>query len=326
VYNLDCRRDFVEGSAWGSVTSVFFVSPRAISWRSGWNGPVAGRTVCAVTLLFRLAGYMHAAYLLARHARVAALVELDARLAAGSRVAGRSLLLVLSSLQRVCRWDCFCSRGADSHQVHVCRGDVPTALYVPDQAVENEALRRWAMLHASLLVFGMSGVIVGFVLSLMYLVQHHVLKRKQTLHAGLTLPSLARLARLNWWAIVLSVPLLTLGMLSGVRLIFLSRSAPNPISWGDPIVVASGVVWLVMMAFFCWMVWTPRPAGKQVAWLTLWACGFLLVTVLGLQMLTGGHETTSDSGRSDRPAVETLNTRVKVSSGAMPYVHARSLA
>jgi len=177
--------------------------------------------------------------------------------------------------------------------------DIPSTMAARDPVAGREVLRRWALLHTSLLTFGFGGVIVGFVLSLMYLVQHRRLKHKQAPQGGLTLPSLARLARCNWWAIVVAVPLLTLGMLSGIHLIYLTRTTADPISFRDPIVMASGIVWLVMMAFFGWLLWTPRPAGKQVAWLTLWAFGFLLVTLLGLQVLTGGHGAADGSPRRE---------------------------
>ena len=156
----------------------------------------------------------------------------------------------------------------------------------PNTAIADyEGARAWAMLHASLLVFGIAGVLIGFVLSLMYLVQHHRLKRRQALQNGLTLPSLARLARLNWWAVMISVPLLTLGMGVGVGLAFLSDD--RRLTWTDPVVVGNAVAWLAMAVLFVWLARRDHPAGKQVAWLTLWAFGFLLVTVLGLQILTG---------------------------------------
>src|SRR5580704_6821810 len=44
------------------------------------------------------------------------------------------------------------------------------------RGAEERALRGWGMLHASLLVFGIAGVIVGFLFSLMYVVQHRRLK------------------------------------------------------------------------------------------------------------------------------------------------------
>lgn len=152
------------------------------------------------------------------------------------------------------------------------------------------AQRGWLILHTSLLVFGIVGVLGSLVLSLMYLAQHRRLKHGETMQEGLHLPSLARLARWNRWAVVVSVPTLTVGMAAGVLLGVISRKAGGAIVFTDPIVIASGIGWSVMVALFVWLVSTRRPAARQVAMLTVWACGFLLVTIVGLQMVTGtGH-------------------------------------
>lgn len=167
--------------------------------------------------------------------------------------------------------------------------DQPQALSTAGAEAARELSKRgWAMLHASLLVIGIAGVLIGFVLSMMYLVQHRLLRRQQTMGRGLTLPSLERLARLNWWAVILSVPLLTLGMLTGVVLGLYAGDETATFTFGDPVVLISGVAWLVMVVLFVWMLSTHRPAGRQVAWRTLWAFGFLLVTLIGLQVLTAG--------------------------------------
>ncbi len=150
-----------------------------------------------------------------------------------------------------------------------------------------EGVRGLAMLHASLLVVGIAGVVSSFMLSRMYVVQHRRLKQHLAQQPGVTLPSLARLARWNWWAVVISVPLLTLGLGSGVALGVQSKKTSSAVSFADPIVIGHGVVWLVMMALFVWLLTTRRSTGKQVAALTLWAGGFLLAILIGLQVLSG---------------------------------------
>lgn len=165
-----------------------------------------------------------------------------------------------------------------------------TITSVGEPGQHRALVKSWAMLHSSLLIFGIAGVLIGLVLGLMYVVQHRRLKHKQPLHDGLSLPSLAKLSRWNWWSVMISIPLLTLGMATGVWLTFLSQDRPNAIVFTDPVILAYGVVWLMMAAFFVWM-WIYRarhPAGKQLAWLTIWAFAFLLVTFIGLQILTGG--------------------------------------
>jgi ABC-type uncharacterized transport system permease subunit len=169
-------------------------------------------------------------------------------------------------------------------------------------------IRGWGMLHAGLLVFGTVGVLAGFVLSLMYLMQHRRLKHAQTLSQGLALPSLERLARWNRWAVLISVPLLVLGMLAGVRLAFLSSDGPVHASFSDPVVVVNTVVLGIMILFLAWLLSSRHPTGKQVAWLTLFAFGFLLFTLVGLQVLTYGNavptwHTSRGSRVEDRGSV-----------------------
>ncbi len=141
------------------------------------------------------------------------------------------------------------------------------------------------MAHAALLVFGISGVVIGFVIGLMYLVQHRRLKRKHGQAGGLSMPSLAKLARWNRLSVMLSFPLLTAGMLTGVGLGLYSQRTPEPVQLLDPVILSYGVVWLVMAVLFGWLLRAKPTAGKQVAWLTIWGSGFLLLTMIGLQVL-----------------------------------------
>jgi ABC-type transport system involved in cytochrome c biogenesis permease subunit len=183
----------------------------------------------------------------------------------------------------------------------------PNAVIASDSEMVEAADRGWAMLHASLLVFGMAGVLIGLVLGMMYLVQHRRLKHKHAGRQGLMLPSLEKLARLNWWSVILSFPLLTLGMATGVILGLMSRSSPEPVTFNDPIVITSGIVWLVMVVFFVWLLQTHRPVGKQIAWMTIWAFGFLLVTLIGLQILIGGGTFSLESWHTSLPGTDPFN-------------------
>ena len=152
------------------------------------------------------------------------------------------------------------------------------------------------MFHASLLVFGIAGVTIGFLLSLMYLVQHNRLRHKTPDPDSLQLYSLERLGRMNWWAVVSSVPLLTLGMLAGVCLAWKSRATASPVDLFAPGFVVMYALWLAMIVLFGWLVSRSQSSGKIVAWRTLWACGFLLVTMICLEVFTGGIHGKKGSG------------------------------
>ena len=166
----------------------------------------------------------------------------------------------------------------------------------------QDAGRNWVVLHVSSLAFGTCAVLLGFVLSLMYLVQHRRLKRRRALQAGLVLPSLERLSRWNRYSVIVSVPLLTLGLGIGVGL---GVSASQTLSATDPLVLVSGITWLALIAVFVWMLKTRRPSGKQVAWRTCLAFGFLLLAMIVVLIGMPGGEDDSVHPRTSRLADET---------------------
>lgn len=146
------------------------------------------------------------------------------------------------------------------------------------------------MLHATLLGLGIAGVAAGIIASLMYLVQHRRLRHKQLRSAGMSLLSLERLAHWNRLSILVSVPLLSLGLGVGFLLGWLAARQGGLVSFTDPLVVASCIAWLVMIVLLGRMIGADHSAGKSVAIRTLLAFGFLLTSLLGLQVVTdGGH-------------------------------------
>lgn len=169
----------------------------------------------------------------------------------------------------------------------------------PNPSLVRAPWRGLGMFHASMLVLGMVCVLASFLMSVMYLLQHRRLKTKRGETAGLHLLSLATLSRINWWGIVLAVPLLTLGMATGVWLSYLSASTDAPVSLQRWQFLVSGIVWLAMAALFLWLLTGRSHSGRMVAWRTLWACGFLFVTLLLLQLAAGGvHGTSSEFSRT----------------------------
>lgn len=148
------------------------------------------------------------------------------------------------------------------------------------------AIRSWAMLHASLLVLGVVGIVLCFVISAMYLIQHRRLKQKQNFSEGFNLPSLAKLARLNRWALMISAPLLTIGMGIGIGLGVYVRKGAQSISFFDPVIIVYEIVWVAMMVSVIFILRTKQPNQKHIAQLTIWTGGLLLLTVIGIQILT----------------------------------------
>lgn len=177
---------------------------------------------------------------------------------------------------------------------------VAALLFSPAERPPDNLGRHWTMLHVVMLVFGMGGLLAGLVVSLMYLWQHWRLKNRQATHRGLALPSLERLHRWNKWLVMISVPLLTLGMGIGVALV-LARSGADSAErmWRDPLVMLSLLSWLVLAAGYVWMLVAVRTPGRQMASLTAFSTALLLVTVLGSQALS----RLSNQGSVHRPGL-----------------------
>lgn len=157
-----------------------------------------------------------------------------------------------------------------------------------ESSASEGALRGWLLLHAALLGLGIAAVAAGVVSSLMYLVQHRRLRHKQARPGGFTLLSLERLAQWNRLSILVGVPLLSLGMAIGFLLGYLAEREGGRVSFWDPVVIASCIAWLVMITVLGRAVRSEQPDAKAVAVRTLLAFGFLLTTLLGLQLATGG--------------------------------------
>ncbi len=144
------------------------------------------------------------------------------------------------------------------------------------------------MLHATFLVLGGAGCVAGLVLSAMYLVQHRRLRTRLVESDELRLFSLERLGRWNWWAIVISIPMLTLGMALGLVLVYRSRDTAEAIHLGQTSFAVIGVVWLLSAVLLGWLLASRQAAGRLVAWRTAWTCGLMLLTLLILQVFSQG--------------------------------------
>ena len=178
--------------------------------------------------------------------------------------------------------------------------------------------RNWAMLHASTLVLGTAGVLQGFVLSLLYLWQHRRLKHRQMVNSAVKLPNLERIERWNLWSILAAVPLLTIGVVSGFGLSIFAKGTNLPMTWTDPVVIGGAITWTLMGVLFVWLLMRKRTPGKQMALLTAWSCGFLLVTLVGLQMLTAAVGLRSIHGpHRPEPRVTIMRMRPSLNADAI---------
>ncbi len=139
----------------------------------------------------------------------------------------------------------------------------------------HELHQLWRPVHVVLILLATVGVCVGFLASLMYLIQAHRLRTKAPPGQGLKLLSLERLEAMNRRALLLAFPLLTAGMIAGMVLIARSES----VGWTDPRVLGTMVLWIVF-ALLLFLRFAQHLRGRQVAFLTIVAFLLLLVCVV----------------------------------------------
>ena len=140
----------------------------------------------------------------------------------------------------------------------------------------------WGRAHALLLFLAAVGVCVGFLASLMYLLQARRLRTKALPGKGLRLLSLERLEAMNRRAINLAFPLLTAGVVIGLMLLL---QAPAPPGWADLRVLSTLVLWLAF-AVLVFLRYGYHLRGRSVAFLTI-AVFFLLLGCLAMSHPAG---------------------------------------
>ncbi|NQU25100.1 MAG: cytochrome c biogenesis protein CcsA, partial [Candidatus Nealsonbacteria bacterium] len=124
-------------------------------------------------------------------------------------------------------------------------------------------------------------VLIGFAAGLMYLEQARRLKNKLPPIRGLRLPSLEWLERTNGRAIVVSLLMLCLGVLSGMVLNRIGKDDTNrSLPWYDPVVLSALLMfgWLLIAALGG-KLYRPTHKGRKVAYLTLVSFAFLAIAL-----------------------------------------------
>jgi ABC-type transport system involved in cytochrome c biogenesis permease subunit len=144
----------------------------------------------------------------------------------------------------------------------------------------------WGTLHGVLVLGASVGITVGFLASVMYLVQADRLRRKRNPLGGLRLLSLERLEMMNRRAINLAFPLLTVGLLLGVLRI---PAAESPdLSWRDPKVLGTVGLWVVAL-LLVYLRYRAHVLPRRLAWLTVAAFGIMLVTLVASHPFAAGE-------------------------------------
>lgn len=156
----------------------------------------------------------------------------------------------------------------------------------------DQAVLIWGIAHGLMLLLGTVAVSLGFVAGLMYLVQSWRLKHRVSPQAGLKLPSLEWLQRMNKQSLVYSSCYIALGLIAGIILNTIkARGSGASVPWTDSVVVSSAglLLWLLAATTFEW-VYKPAQQGRKVAYLTV--ASFLFLAVV-MAMVLGGNSQHS---------------------------------
>jgi ABC-type uncharacterized transport system permease subunit len=196
------------------------------------------------------------------------------------------------------------------------------------------ASKVWGVIHGTSVLLATVSMLVGFAAGLMYLKQAHRLKHQRPQpERGVRLPSLEWLQRINSRAIVISMIMLGIGILSGMILNLIdARSRVRPVPWNDPFVLSTILMfgWLMLSSligtFYC-----PAREGRKVAYLTVVGFLFLVIALsMGLFVTTshvGGRgegrvereEEKGERGEATSPTVEYLSFSFPLNSPLSPF-------
>jgi ABC-type transport system involved in cytochrome c biogenesis permease subunit len=143
----------------------------------------------------------------------------------------------------------------------------------------------WGAVHGILVLAASVGITVGFLASLMYLVQARRLRMKRNPFGGLRLLSLERLETMNRRAINLAFPLLTVGLLLGVLQV---PSAEGTTNWTDPKVLSTIGLWVVALLLLYLRYGAHLPA-RRLALLTIASFGLMLITLIASHPFATGE-------------------------------------
>jgi ABC-type uncharacterized transport system permease subunit len=193
-----------------------------------------------------------------------------------------------------------------------------TLLAQTQPLAREPASRIWGAIHGISIVLATVAVLVGFVAGLMYLGQARRLKHKRPAAVRLRLPSLEWLQWANGRAILASVLMLGLGVLSGMILNLINRgSEADRLAWSDPVVLST---WLM----FCWLLAAvvlstfhrPVRQGRRVAYLTVASFVFLAIMLAVGLLADSRHWGRGERGerREEREQYGVLSTEYGVRS------------
>ena len=136
--------------------------------------------------------------------------------------------------------------------------------------------RFWGAIHGTLILLAAVGVSVGFLASVMYLIQARRLRKK--LNPGRVVPmlSLERLETMNRRALNLAFPLLTIGLLVGSILLRQSHSSSD--NWLSLKIISTAGLWVVFLVLV-YLRYGVHVPPRRLALLSVVAFALMLVAL-----------------------------------------------
>jgi ABC-type transport system involved in cytochrome c biogenesis permease subunit len=134
----------------------------------------------------------------------------------------------------------------------------------------------WGAIHGILILFAAIGVSVGFLASIMYLIQARRLRNKVLPGRGVPLLNLERLETMNRRAVNYTVPFLTVGLLVGTLLIRQNRDLGE--SWLSLKVISTTGLWVIFLVLL-YMRYGTHVAPRRLAVLSILAFGLMLIAL-----------------------------------------------
>jgi ABC-type uncharacterized transport system permease subunit len=145
--------------------------------------------------------------------------------------------------------------------------------------------RFWGVVHGTLILLASVGVSVGFLASVMYLIQARRVRNKVNPARVVPLLSLERLENMNRHAVNWAFPLLTAGLLVGSLL--LTHEHGSAENWLSVKVLSTAGLWVVF-AVLLYLRYATNVPGRRLAGLSVVAFGLMLVALAAAHPFAAG--------------------------------------
>ena len=144
---------------------------------------------------------------------------------------------------------------------------------------------KWLLLHIPLFILSYLLLLVAASTATLFIIQERRIKRHKALAVTSRLPALDRMEAFTSRTILMSFPLLTLGILLGSHWALVTRGR----FWGwDPTETFSFVTWIIY-AIYLLLRWGRGWRGRHATYLALAGFGIILATLVALCFFSPLH-------------------------------------